>query len=307
MNRLKAAGMAGMAVLMAQAGGGKSSGGGTAVKKPEPQAGNDDRSLPSTAIDFSADAGKGMEGVDKDSRAIPFLIILQPQSPIILDGKVEGAKPGHIANSVTSEVYGESCIIIPCAFQRRFIRWAPRDSGGGFKGEFTVAQVQEMRQKGEVKEVDNRLYFPLADGSINEKKCDKLSDTRSHFVMVMRNPEEKFAVPMVLSLTSTAIKISKQFISRIDGIKLHGKDGMPFTPPSFSHMYRVNTVKKTNDGGTWWIPDVEMVGPVKDGVIYNLAKGFHSQVSSGSVMAAHDSVARAGGGSDDGGSATEGF
>ena len=297
-NRLK---MAMLAALEAQAGGAKSSGGN--AKPPMAETKN----LPTVGgIDFAEDAGKGMENVDKDSKAIPFLIILQPQSPIVLDEKVAGAKAGMIANSVTGELYGEEAFIIPCAFQRRFIRWAPRDAGGGFRGEFTPGEVQDMRTKGLVKELDNRLYFPLDDGTVHEKKSDKCVDTRSHFVLVMRKLDDPFAQPMILAMSSTGIKTSKQFIARIDGIKLQRDGGGVYTPPSFSHIYRMTSLKKTNDEGTWWLPVIDMAAQVKVADIYNLAKGFHQQVSAGAVTAAHDSV-RGAGHEDDSSAKQQGF
>ena len=75
------------------------------------------------AADFAADAGLGMEGADKSSFAIPFLSILQGLSPQL--ETVDGAKPGLFINSITNEVFKE-VLVIPCAFQRRFLRWAPR-------------------------------------------------------------------------------------------------------------------------------------------------------------------------------------
>ena len=61
--------------------------------------------LPSTMVqDMKADAGKGSEGVDKDSLAIPFLVILQPLSPACDDDDgVKGAKPGMFMNTITEE------------------------------------------------------------------------------------------------------------------------------------------------------------------------------------------------------------
>lgn len=282
-------------VLMAKAEQ-RSAGGKTEAKQPpaaaaQPPAVQQGGAVANAAPDYEADAGKGMEGVDKDSQAIPFLTILQPLSPIVVDSKVEGAKAGLLANSVTNELFGESAYIIPCAFQRRFIRWAARDTGGGFKGEFTPQAVQELRAAGKVKEVDGRLYFPEQDGSVNEKRSDRCSDTRNHFCILVRKPEDVVGIPILFSVTSTGIKTSKQFISRIDAIKMKRSDGSEFPAPSFSHMYKVSTLKKTNDKGTWWMPQIDMVGQIKNGGLYALAKAFHDQVVSGKVDVAHDSVA----------------
>lgn len=242
-------------------------------------------------INFQEDANKGLEGADKDSYAIPFLMILQPGSPGVVDSSIEGAKAGMFINSVTKELIVNP-LLVPCAFQRRWIRWAPRETGGGFKGEFTTAQVNEMRAAGQVVDLEGRLYFPAQDGSVNPKTCDRLSDTRSHFCLVLRHPQDEMPLAAVFALASTAIKISKNFISRIDSVKLKTADGKSYTPASFSHAYAVKTVMKKNEKGTWWLPEIDMHGPITSAAVYASAKAFHKQVSEGKVEVAHDSAAR---------------
>ena len=68
---------------------------------------------------FEADAGKGLGELGQDDLALPFLKILGQLSPEVnkRDGKyVEGAEPGMIYNSVTSELSDgtKGLNIIPC-------------------------------------------------------------------------------------------------------------------------------------------------------------------------------------------------
>lgn len=93
--------------------------------KPKPlddaQAATEDpRALPTTGIDYAADAGAGLEGTDRDSFAIPFLTVLQPTSPQL--ETIEGAKAGGLINTVTNTLYADGVTIIPCSFQRRWVR-----------------------------------------------------------------------------------------------------------------------------------------------------------------------------------------
>ena len=62
-------------------------------------------------IDYSADAGAGLEGADKDSYAIPFLLALQPLSPQVVDKTVAGAEAGMLMNSVSLELRKEAFFI----------------------------------------------------------------------------------------------------------------------------------------------------------------------------------------------------
>ena len=78
----------------------------------------------------------GFAEVSAEDMSIPFLRILDKGSPQVnkRDGAyVEGAEPGMIYNTVANEVYdGEVGVtVIPCYFNRRFIEWKPRESGGG--------------------------------------------------------------------------------------------------------------------------------------------------------------------------------
>lgn len=251
------------------------------------------RTAMAAAIDFSQDAGAGIEGADKDSFAIPFLLVLQPLSPVVVEKTVPGAEAGMIMNSVTNELYKE-LYLVPCAFQRRWIRWGAREAGGGFKGEFTTPQAMEIKARGEVKEMEGRLYYPETDGSINPKRSDRLADTRSHYVIGIRDPKEPgFAFPAVLALTSTGIKVSKNWMSRIEGLRLRKPSGELFNPPSFSHIYKLSSVMEKNDKGTWFLPVINIVGPVEAAELYQTAKLFHTNVTSGSVTVAHDTVNKA--------------
>lgn len=246
-----------------------------------------------SVIDYSQDAGAGQEGADKDSYAIPFLLVLQPLSPVVVEKTIPGAEAGMILNSVTNELFKE-LFLVPCAFQRRWIRWGARETGGGFKGEFTTPQALDVRARGEVKELEGRLYYPDTDGSINPKKNDRLSDTRSHFVVGIRDlAEPGFAFPAVLALTSTGIKVSKNWMSRIDGIRLRkgGRpDGELYNPPAFSHIYKLGSQMEKNEKGTWFLPVVNIVGPVDNADLYNTAKMFHKSVTEGKVEVAHDTA-----------------
>ena len=98
---------------MATAGGGKAGGGGGidapkasgSFAQPKPEEPKKD--LPNTAVNYEADACAGREGADKDSYAIPFLLVLQPLSPQVVDKLVPGAEAGMLLNSVTNELYKE--------------------------------------------------------------------------------------------------------------------------------------------------------------------------------------------------------
>lgn len=242
---------------------------------------------------FAADAGAGMEGATQESFAIPFLMTLQKGSPQVDEASgmaIEGAKAGMLYDNVSGTLMdGKKGVqIVPCAYRRVFIRWGSEASGDGFKGELTPDEVAEMRARGEIKELENRLYFPLEDGTVNEKRCDRLSDTRNHYVLVI-DEETGSWKEALLSLSSTQIKKSKMLMSALASVKLQGAQGM-FTPPTYANLVRVTTVPESNDKGTWYGVRFTIEGQLSRAEVYQAAKAFHAKVVKGGVEAKYEST-----------------
>ena len=238
-------------------------------------------------IDFTADAGAGMEGADQDSFAIPFLQVLQKGSPQVDEADsayVEGAKPGMFWESVTNRVFdGKAGIqFLQCAYQRRFVHWGPRE-GGSFKGELDPARVMQMQDNGTLKEYEGKWYFPLDDGTVHEKRCDYVADTRNHYGLVLT---ETGPIQVVFALSSTKIKSSKQLMSMLNQVKVNG-----VTPPTWASIIRITTVPESNDKGSWHGIRFSMEGLISDPELYAYGKAFHDTIGSGSARAAYESTA----------------
>lgn len=219
-------------------------------------------------INFASDAGVGLEGADKDSFALPFIAILQGLSPQL--ETVEGAKIGTFINTISNKL-GAAVNVVPCAFSRKFLEWEPRDKGGNFRGMHDVAEVEAANFN-----KDDKGQIINAEGNI-------LKDTRIHYVLVVED-DGSFS-PAIISLASTQIKKSKRWLSRIQNIQMKDANGKFFNPPSFSHIYRCTAVKESNDSGSWFGWDINMLKPVEDAVLYRAAKALHAQVAVGAVVA----------------------
>ena len=232
------------------------------------------------AFSFGADIGAGMEGADKDSFAIPFLRVIQSGSPQVKRTEAAynpAAKEGMLINSVTGELIDgdEGLVIIPCSFQRRFIRWGGegQPDEGAYKGELTPEEVDALKAEGKVVEFDGH---PMIEG-------DDLTDTRSHYVLI----ETANGVTQALfPLTSTQIKKSKQLLSILSAIKIR-VDGKMVTPPTWLNRIKVTTVPESNDKGSWMGVKFEPVGFVQDEEVYNAGKAFHDTVAAGAVKVAY--------------------
>lgn len=243
-------------------------------------------------MDFSADAGQGMEGAGQESFAIPFLSVLQKGSPQVDEASgaaLEGAKAGMLFENVTGRFFSgkDGVIIVPCSYRREFLKWGARDNGGGFKGAFTPEQVAEMRVKGQIVEQEGRLYAPEPDGSVSDKKSDRFNDTRNHYVLIMDEATGAWTEAL-LSLTSTQIKKSKMLMSALASVKLKNASGQLYTPPTFANYVRVTTVGESNDKGTWFGVKFELAGQVERAEVYAAAKAFHTNIVKGGVQVKYE-------------------
>ena len=223
---------------------------------------------------FEADAGQGLNMTQEDL-ALPFLKVLGQLSPECnkRDAKhVEGAEPGMIINTVTGEVYDgvKGIDVVPVHYKRQHIEWQDR-------GESQGAPVK-------IYEAGDDLPSTTRD-KFNKDRLSNgnyLENTASHFVVILGDSP----TTALISMKATQLKVSRKWNSMMMGLKMQGKNGM-FTPPTYSHIYKLKTVQQSNDKGTWFGWDVARVGPISDPGIYKIAKDFGANVSKGDVKVKH--------------------
>lgn len=250
---------------------------------------------------FLADAGQGMEGATAESFAIPFLMVLQSNSPQVDEASgvaIEGARAGMFYENVTGRMWSgkpdAGVSFVPCAYRRVFLRWGPRGGeNAGFKGELSPEEVAELRAAGKIVELDGRLYFPEEDGSIRRGKdgsvlCDRVSDTRNHYILLL--DEEGGWTQALLSLTSTQIKKSKTLMAALASVKIDGPAGK-FSPPTFANIVRASTIPESNDKGNWFGIRMEIAARVDREDVYKAAKAFRDSVVKGQVTVKYEDPA----------------
>jgi len=243
--------------------------------KQETQIAKRDEAGPLATNVFEADAGQGIANIKQEDLALPFLKVLGQLSPEVntRDAKhVEGAQPGMIVNSVTNELYdgNKGVEVLPVYYKRQYIEWQDR-------GESKGAPVNIYDAGDDIPQTtrDKSNKDRLANGNY-------LENTVSHFVVLLG----KTPTTALISMKATQLKISRKWNSMMMGIKMQGKNGL-FTPPTYSHIYKLKTVQQSNDKGTWFGWDVSKVGPITDKGIYAIAKGFSDNVAKGAVVAKH--------------------
>jgi len=224
---------------------------------------------------FEADANQGAQNISQEDLALPFLKILGQLSPEVnkRDGKyVEGAEPGKIINTVTNQLFDE-VNVVPCHYKRQYIEWQDRGQSTGAPVAIHEADSDIISQTTRDKSYKDRL-----------PNGNYLDNTANHFVLQLGDTPQS----ALISMKSTQLKVSRKWNSMMMGLKMQGKNGL-FTPPTYSHIYKLKTVQMSNDKGTWFGWDVEKVGPVTDKGIYDMAKSFAISVGKGEVEAKHSS------------------
>jgi hypothetical protein len=215
----------------------------------------------------------GFDNMGQDDFALPFLRLLTSTSPEV--GEVEGAMPGMVYNTVTGQLYDgkKGITVIPCAYVRQYIEWAPRGQGSGAPIAIYPA-TSDILSRTHREPGDNKDY--LDNGNYVE-------NTANHYVLVI---DGNVPEPALITMKSTQLKKSRKWNSMMMSTKMMGKNG-PFTPPMYSHLYRLTTQAESNDKGKWYGWEIERVGPVEDKDLYVAAKSFAGSISDGAVKVQH--------------------
>ena len=224
--------------------------------------------LPSSIL-FEDDAAHGFENVKTTSLALPILKLLQNGSGEAQkrnQNYVEGAEPGMFLNTVTKKLYdgAKGIEVIPCHYKLEYQEWADFGTGSGRPENIYDADSDILsKTKNEMGKdrLDNGNYI-LTVGQ--------------HYVLILDGNSTENAL---ISMSSSQGKISRKWNSMMMSITLDGKNG-PYTPPSFSHKYRLTSVLNSGKGNQWYGYNVTKVGPVEEPALYERAKKFYTSLAS---------------------------
>ena len=242
---------------------------GTTVKE------NKENAVVAVSAMFEADAGQGMDNMGQEDLALPFLKVLSGNDPILDEN--DKARKGDIYNTVTGHIYkgADGINVIPCAYQRRFIEWAQRGEGSG--APINIFEANQERPKTERSPDDNKEYVVGGTGSYIE-------ETHQHFVVIQN--KDGSAETALIAMKSTQLKKSRKWNSMMQSVQMQGKNG-PFTPPRFSHIYHLKTIKEENSKGSWHGWEMSRVCPVQSVGTYTQCKTFAESITAGDVVVKH--------------------
>ena len=244
---------------------------------------------------FEADANSGNENIGQDDLAIPFLKALSKQDDIF-DTR-EDIRPGDILNTVTGRVYSAKdgpLTVIPCAYQRKYIKWSPR--GEGSSAPLAIYDLGDVLPKTVRDEATNKDMCVDENGTY-------LEETHQHFVCVLN--DDGTVSQALIAMKSTNLKKSRKWNSMISERMMTRSDGSMFSPPRFASTFLLGTESQTNTKGTWYGWTIDSPQWLADANVYGQAKRFSDAVSAGDVIVKHTDD-EGGEGPDEGGEGPDG-
>jgi len=234
-----------------------------AIKKAAP--------LPSTIM-FEDDAHAGFENVKQSSVALPILKLLQNGSAEAQKRNanyVQGAEPGMLLNTVTKRVYdgAKGIDVVPCHYKLEYQEWSDFGTGSG-RPENIYPDTSDILSK---TTQDATKKDRLPNGNY-------ILTVGQHFVLIV--DADGSTETALISMSSSQGKISRKWNSMMMSITMDGKNG-PYTPPSFSHVYKITTILNSGKGNQWYGYNIQKVGPVNNASVYERAKQFYQSLTNG--------------------------
>ena len=223
---------------------------------------------------LEADSGAGLENITTEDMQIPFIRIIQALSPQLQKDDplyIKGAEQGDIFNTVSQEIYkqDEGVIVVPAFFEKKFLEFQLRSSGGGF--------VRELAAD------DKDITMTSREGTI-ELLPNGNELVRTHQHLVIAQSADGTIAPSVLDMKKTQLKVSRRWNTLKNSARLPSGALMPI----YGTAWQVTTVLEANDQGKWFNYKLDRVNDITPTIEKMMleARNMYQGVSKGEVKMA---------------------
>lgn len=230
---------------------------------------------------MSEDASEFQHNVDGEDITTPRLKLLQAMSPELskIDPKyISGAEIGDMYELVSKTVYKAETgfLFIPVKTIINYIEWEGIGKNSKLVNNFGSDATFYTKQKNANKLTPKGKVI----GSAENRTVVK---TLNYYGFIF-DAEKLSATPVVIPFSNSKMKVARNFNTLI----LQRKDNQGRTLPSFSHIYKINSVLETKDADVYANYDVSYVlnnkkEPAKTlsipnvgPIIYNQAKELYN-------------------------------
>ena len=231
---------------------------------------------------MSQDAETYVDDTNVEDLTIPRLKLVQSATPQVKKADpsyIKGLEEGDLLDTLTNTfIKGEvGAFIVPVKRKVVFLEWNDIQVGGGLRNNFgedpTVYNQTPKDSEGKrTREIDGI-----------KTEIIKTYDTYAYLI----SSDFKEVKEIVLSLSRSQEKSMRDFNSLIRMLQ-DPKTGKQL--PEYAGLYKVTTVPVKNDKGSWFVYKFAAAGytlaiPGIGERVYNEAKKFYENISSGSVKA----------------------
>lgn len=179
-----------------------------------------------TEVGPVANKPRGFDNEDAKDLLLPRIELLQGLSPAVQEGK---GKAGDLVNQISKSPLPTN-IFLPIAMHRKYIKWIPRDQGGGIEYQTTDPN-------------DPRVTEDTKWGAHGTKPT---CTAYMNFLVLL----EKSTLPIVLSFSMTNYTEGRKLFTMC---KMANCD-------MWLKKYKLATKAKTNNMGTWHVFDISEAG-----------------------------------------------
>jgi hypothetical protein len=224
-------------------------------------------------MDLAADAAHHNPEMTAQDVALPYIYVLQANSPQVNPGRseyIEGAQASMFLNNVSGEVFdgrNDGFLFVPAYYERKLVEWVHRDNGGGWVADHAIDSgiMQKTRP-------DEKGKPRLQNGNV-------IVETAYHYGLML-NPDTEVWEQCVIAMKSTGLKANRKWNNAIITSKIPGTD---VQAPRFLFAYNVKTKMETKGDNSWWNFDIDKVDEPVSVEVYKQAKDFAELVASGIV------------------------
>ena len=217
---------------------------------------------------INLNSNRGSQDVGMEDIALPRISIIQDLSPQHKKNKpeyIEGAEPGMIFNSVTSELYGDKLFVVPVYYAKEWLIWKDQDKGGGFRGSF-----------------DTELEAARERDTFDDANDLEVVDTAQHYVLlVFPQPDGSFHTQeAVISMAKSQMKVNRKWNS---AIRMAGGD-------RFSRVHTLTVVEDSNSAGQEYYNWKVTTAGFCPADVFKAAESMYESVNKGKRKIVHDSA-----------------
>jgi hypothetical protein len=236
--------------------------------------------------DYAQHQDAGFENQTGEDLQIPFLALLQDDSKVVKSGDHEART---LFNTVSQESLGNEVVFVPAYVEKCFVEWVPHNKGGGFVARYQPDDeiVAEAKQLAKEKNLD---FGKLVIG-----KNDLVETYYVYGALCLADGDIQ---PIVVSFSSSKIKVYRKWNTCVTMFKVSGPDGVKIRPPRFAHLVKIGIFDDQNKAGLEFYNYTMSPanGSIRDSLLqpddprFIAAMGFGELVKSGKARAAEESL-----------------